>query len=356
MHLIPVILAGGSGSRLWPLCRQATPKQFVPLLGGATLFQRTLERARRLGEDIDAPIIVCNAAHRELVAAQARELGVEPQAIVVEPAGRNTAPAVALAALLASRADADPLLLVLPADHVIADQGAFARAVAVARDAATAGRFVTFGVVADRAETGYGYIQRGASRGHWHEIRRFVEKPDLPTAESLLATGDYLWNSGMFLFSAAGLLEEMRRCAGDIVSACERALAAAEQGGRDWLLGSDFASCRADSLDYAVMQKTERGAVVPLGAGWSDVGSWSSLDDVLPHDAGGNYRAGDALLDNCRNTHVTATSRLVAAVGVENLVIVETKDAVLVLQRDRAQDVKRIVDALDAEKRLQKLT
>ncbi len=352
--MIPVVLSGGSGTRLWPLSREARPKQFLPLVGPTSLFQQTLARAQRLGTDTRPPIVVCNAGHRELVASQAREIGIEPQAVVLESVGRNTAPAVAVAALLASRAaspGADPLLLVLPADHVIADERAFAAAVRVAVEAAVAGRLVTFGIVPDRPETGYGYIQRGATRGAWAEIARFVEKPDRAKAETYVASGEYAWNSGMFLFSAAQMLAELRVHAPEIVAVCERVVSAAELKGGVLTLGSEFAECPADSIDYAVMERTANGAVVELDAGWSDVGSWTALHDVLPHDDGGNATAGDALLEGCSNTYVRSTRRLVVAVGLENVIVVETDDAVLVLDRERAQDVKKIVDTLKTAQR-----
>lgn len=352
--LIPVILSGGSGTRLWPLSRANRPKQFLPLVDATTLFQQTLIRARALGLGVQPPIVVCNAAHRELVATQSRQLGIEPHAIVLEPVGRNTAPAVAVAALLATRtvaAGVDPLLLVLPADHMIVDQPAFAAAARIAVEAAESGRLVTFGVVPDRPETGYGYIKRGAQHGGWAEIGKFVEKPDRATAEAYVASGEYSWNSGMFLFSAAQVLTELRAHAPAILSACERAVAAARAHEGTLPLGSEFAECPADSIDYAVMEKSARGAVVPLAAGWSDVGSWAALQDIVTPDAQGNARSGDVLLEACRNTYVVAKHRLVAAVGLDDVVIVETDDAVLVLKREHAQNVKKIADALKAAKR-----
>ena len=352
--LIPVVISGGSGTRLWPLSRETRPKQFLPLVGRNSLYQQTLLRVQQLGFGAISPIVVCNAAHRDFVLAQSRELGVDPRAVVLEPVGRNTAPAVALAALLAMRdadAAAEPLLLVLPADHVITDDRAFAAAVNVAIEAAESGRLVTFGVVPDRPETGYGYILRGARRGGWAEVGKFVEKPDRATAEAYVASGEYWWNSGMFLFSATRLLEELRAHAAAMADACERIVGDVQRDGVVVQLGADFARCPANSIDYAVMEKTAHGAVVPLSAGWSDVGSWSALHDVLPRDAEGNTALGDAMLESCRNTYVSAGKRLVAAVGVDDVVIVETEDAVLVLRHDRAQDVKKIVDALKAKRR-----
>jgi mannose-1-phosphate guanylyltransferase/mannose-6-phosphate isomerase len=351
--LIPVVISGGSGTRLWPRSRETRPKQFLPLVGTTSLFQQTLLRVQQLGLHARSPIVVCNAAHREFVLTQARELRIRPT-VVLEPVGRNTAPAVALAALLAIRdsaAAADPLLLVLPADHVIADARGFAAAVRVATEAAESGRLVTFGALPDRPETGYGYILHGERHGEWAEIGKFVEKPDLETAEGYVASGKYSWNSGMFLFSASRLLEELRAQAPDILEVCEQAVGAAREEGGALRLGAAFARCPANSLDYAVMEKTASGAVVPLAAGWSDVGSWAALHDVSPRDAQGNTASGDAMLESCRNTYISAGSRLVAAVGLDDVVVVETEDAVLVLRRDRAQDVKKIVDELRARRR-----
>jgi mannose-1-phosphate guanylyltransferase / mannose-6-phosphate isomerase len=349
--LVPVVLSGGSGTRLWPLSREARPKQFLPLVGATSLFQQTLLRVQRLDVDARRPIVVCNAGHRDYVAAQSKEVGIEPQAIVLEPIGRNTAPAVAVAALFAAQVDSDPLLLVLPADHVIADGRAFGAAVRVAMEAAQEGRLVTFAIVPDRPETGYGYIRRGAARSGWAELDEFKEKPDRATAEAYVASGEYGWNSGMFLFAARQLLAEMRTHAPDIVAACERVVAAAKLEGGQVRLGAEFAQCPSNSIDRAVMEKTSQGAVVTLDAGWSDVGSWTALHEVLARDAAGNATSGDVLLEACRNTYVVGNRRLVAAVGLENIVIVETDDAVLVVDRERAQDVKNIVDALKAAKR-----
>ena len=352
--LIPVILSGGSGTRLWPLSRETRPKQFLPLVGSASLYQQTLSRIGQLGRAFSPPVVVCNAAHCDFVLEQSREVGVELGAVVLEPVGRNTAPAVSLAALLAARAAgsaADPALLVLPADHVIADERAFAAAVGIGLEAAERGRLVTFGVVPDRPETGYGYILRGARHGDWADIGKFVEKPDLRTAEAYIASGEYFWNSGMFLFSAARWLDELRVHAPEILAACERAVGAARNDGIVVRFETDLAQCPADSIDYAVMERTSHGAVVPLAAGWSDVGSWSALYDVLPRDAQGNSVSGDVLIESCRNVHVNAGTRLVATVGLEDVVVIETQDAVLVLRRNHAQDVKKIVDALRAQRR-----
>ena len=353
--LIPVVLSGGSGTRLWPLSRELRPKQFLPLVGESTLFQQTIARTSALGTQVRAPIVVCNESHRFLVAEQLRENGVAAEAIVLEPKGRNTAPAVAVAALLAVAAEekrsgagpaADPLLLVLASDHVILDEPAFRTAVQAAIVPATDGYLVTFGVVPDRPETGYGYLLRGHEHGPWAELAKFVEKPDLATAQKYVDSGRYLWNSGMFLFSAKTFLKELAAHAPAIHAACERAVKEAIADADFLRLGAAFAACPADSVDYAVMEKTPRAAVVPLAAGWSDVGSWPALHDVLDKDAEGNTTSGDVLLESCRGSYAVAKSRLVALVGVTDVVVVETSDSVLVMARERAQDVKRIVDAL----------
>jgi mannose-1-phosphate guanylyltransferase/mannose-6-phosphate isomerase len=352
--LIPVIISGGAGTRLWPLSRESRPKQFLPLLGPQSLFQQTLLRARdlegrELAVRVEAPIVVCNVAHRELVVTQAKEVGVEPQLVVLEPVGRNTAPAVVVAALLALQASGsgvDPLLLVLPADHVIADHAAFAGAVRVAVGAAEAGKLVAFGVEPDRPETGYGYILRGEQRGVWSEIERFVEKPDRARAEEYIASGAYWWNSGMFLFSAGQVIGELRSRAPEILATCSRLVATTPRASGVVRLGPEFAQCSSTSIDYAVMEHTEHGAAVPLAARWNDVGSWAALQAASERDRAGNTTVGHVVLEQCASTYVYGGRRLVAAIGVDNVVIVETDDAVLVLRGDRAQDVKKIVDRL----------
>jgi mannose-1-phosphate guanylyltransferase/mannose-6-phosphate isomerase len=351
--LIPVILSGGSGTRLWPLSRELYPKQLMPLVAERSMLQETVARTEGLPA-VAPPIIVCNENHRFMVAEQLRELDVTPQAIVLEPLGRNTAPAATIAALLASGrgADSDPVLLVLPADHVISDVPAFHAAVAVGRAAAEAGSLVTFGVVVDRVETGYGYIRRGAGSGPAFMVAKFVEKPDAATARSFMESGEYYWNSGMFMFRASAFLAELDRHAPLILAACRAALAAA---GKDLdflrLPAQEFAACPSDSIDYAVMEKTDVAVVVPLDAGWSDVGSWSALADALPRDSEGNVTAGDVLTEDSSGCYLHSTSRLVAAVGLRDHVVVETKDAVLVAPRDRVQDVKELVAELKARGR-----
>ncbi len=351
--LVPVILSGGSGTRLWPLSRELYPKQLLPLVAERTMLQETVARTRGL-PDLGPPIVVCNENHRFMVAEQLRELGTTPQAIVLEPVGRNTAPAVAIAALAAVGASSpgDPVLLVLPADHVIRDVAAFQAAVALARAAAEAGGLVTFGVVADRVETGYGYIRRAHDPGPVFRVAEFVEKPDAATARRYIESGEYYWNSGMFMFRASVYLAELGRHAPAMLAACRAALAAA---GRDLdflrLPAQEFSACPPDSIDYAVMEKTDAAVVVPLAAGWSDVGSWAALADALPRDEDGNVAVGDVITEDCTGSYLHSTSRLIAGVGLRDHVVVETKDAVLVAPRDRVQDVKQLVGELKARGR-----
>jgi mannose-1-phosphate guanylyltransferase / mannose-6-phosphate isomerase len=352
--ILPVVLAGGSGTRLWPRSTEQEPKQFLPLIDGGSLFQQTLRRAAALpGSSVRAPIVIANAAHRELVQRQASAVGIEIGQLVLEPTGRNTAPAIAVAALLAAQAmpAVDARLLVLPADHVVPDTEAFAAAVTVAMGAANSGRLVTFGVIPHRPETGYGYIERGEVHEGWAAIRRFVEKPDLATAEAYVRSGDYWWNSGMFLFPVSALLEEIERHANPLLEACKRAMAVAEVAPGIVRLNSEFAAVPAVSIDYGIMEATTRGAVVPLRAGWNDVGSWAALHEVAQQDVLGNSTTGDVVLESCTNTFVTSTSRTVAAIGLQDVIVVETKDAVLVVHRDHAQLVKRVVERLANAKR-----
>ena len=346
--MIPVVLSGGAGTRLWPLSRELYPKQLLPLVGAHTMLQDTVLRLK--GMDVAAPIVVCNDSHRFLVAEQLRIINAPAQAIVLEPAGRNTAPAIALAALAATAAgDGEALLLVLPADHVIRDVQAYQAAVLAAITAAQAGHLATFGVVPKAPETGYGYIKRGAAiagaaqPAAWR-IARFVEKPERARAEEFLASGEYYWNSGMFVFSARRYLEELRRHAPDIATACEQSFATAKHD-LDFTRVDPlkFADCRSESIDYAVMEKTADAVVVPLDAGWSDVGSWSSLHEACEKNADGNVIRGDVLAEETHNSYLYAESRLVAVVGLNDHVVIETKDAVLVAPRDRVQDVKSLV-------------
>jgi len=353
--LTPVILSGGAGTRLWPLSRELYPKQLLALTGERTMIQQTALRLTGLGAA--GPIVVCNEAHRFLVAEQLRQVGQEPQAIVLEPAGRNTAPAIALAAHAALRtagpkAEGDPLLLVLPADHVIRDVPAFQGAVRAALGAAQQGQLVTFGIVPTAAETGYGYIQRGEASGAVYRIARFVEKPSAAVAKDFVASGDYYWNSGMFLFGARRYLEELGRLAPGIASACAEAFAAAKSD-LDFTRVDKalFEACPADSIDYAVMERTSDAVVVPLAAGWSDVGSWAALHEASEQDALGNVSHGDVICEDSQGCYLYSESRLVSAVGLKDHVVVETKDAVLVAPRERVQDVKKLVFKLKEQGR-----
>ena len=345
--ITPVILSGGSGTRLWPLSRELYPKQLLPLVGNSTMLQATVQRLD--GLSAAPPVVVCNESHRFLVAEQLRQIGITGQAIVLEPAGRNTAPAIALAA---QAADPEALLLVLPADHVIRKIPAFQAAVQRALPAAEAGRLVTFGIVPDAPETGYGYIRRGAAEGDVYRIAQFVEKPDEARARDFLASGEYYWNSGMFLFKARRYLEELQRFAPDIAQVAAAAAQAAVPD-LDFLRidKATFEACRSESIDYAVMEKTADAVVVPLDAGWSDVGSWSALADASDQDALGNVTHGDVILEDCAGSLFHAESRLVTAVGLRDHVVVETKDAIMVAPKDRVQDVKKLVAKLKAEGR-----
>jgi mannose-1-phosphate guanylyltransferase/mannose-6-phosphate isomerase len=341
--LVPVILSGGAGTRLWPLSRELYPKQLLALTGKHTMLQDT---ALRLGGITGAtpPLVVCNEAHRFTVAEQIRALGMEASAILLEPVGRNTAPAVALAALRALQIDPEAMMVVAPADHVIRDARAFRAAAETAAGLAQEGKLVTFGIVAHAPETGYGYIRRSEGRGPAYPVAQFIEKPPLDLATQFVASGDYYWNSGMFVFTAARYLSELGAFAPDILEACRAAFGAAKSD-LDFVRidRAEFEKCRSESIDYAVMEKTRDAVVLPLDAGWSDVGSWSSLFDALPADEEGNVLQGDVLVHDTHDCYVHSTSRLVAAVGMDDHIIVETKDAILVAPKERVQDVKELV-------------
>ena len=344
--VFPVILSGGAGTRLWPLSREMYPKQLLALTSRYTMLQDTALRLAGIA-GARAPIVVCNEAHRFTVAEQLHALDLEPSAILLEPAGRNTAPAVALAALKAQELDADATMVVAPADHVIRDARAFQLAADVAAELAQSGKLVTFGVVAHSPETGYGYIRRGAGQGPAYPVAQFIEKPPLDVAQQFVASGDYFWNSGMFVFKASRYLRELAAFAPDILEAATAAYRAAKVD-LDFVRidKAAFDACRSESIDYAVMEKTQDAVVLPLDAGWSDVGSWSSLFDALPSDEDGNVLQGDVLVHDTRDCFVHSTSRLVAAVGMDDHIIVETKDAVLVAPKERVQDVKELVAKL----------
>ena len=351
--LTPVILSGGAGTRLWPLSRELYPKQLLALTGERTMLQQTVLRLE--GLPATGPVVVCNEAHRFLVAEQLRQLKIEPKATVLEPFGRNTAPAIALAALTArsktDSAGADPVLLVLPADHVIRDVPAFQQAVRVAMTAVEQGRLATFGIVPTAAETGYGYIQRGqverTDGAGFHKIARFVEKPSAERAAEFVRSGEYFWNSGMFMFRASRYLQELERFAPEIAQACRRAAESARTDLDFTRIDANiFESCPSDSIDYAVMEKTSDAVVVPLAAGWSDVGSWSALHEASDADGHGNVAHGDVISEGSKGCYLYSESRLVAAVGLSDHVVVETKDAVLVAPKDRVQEVKKLVARL----------
>jgi mannose-1-phosphate guanylyltransferase/mannose-6-phosphate isomerase len=345
---VPVILSGGAGTRLWPLSRELYPKQLLPLMGEHTMLQETAKRLK--GLEATAPIVVCNEAHRFLVAEQLRLLSITPRAIVLEPFGRNTAPAIALAALTALKTAAkgeDPVLLVLPADHVIRDVAAFQTAAVAASVAAENGQLATFGVVPHSPETGYGYIRRGESLGGVQRIAQFVEKPSLTRAQGFVASGDHYWNSGMFVFRARRYLDELEKFAPAIAAACRESLDEAKAD-LDFTRVDPkrFETCPSDSIDYAVMEKTADAVVVALDAGWSDVGSWASLHAASDSDLSGNVTRGDVVTEDSSNCYLYSESRLVAAVGLKDHVVVETKDAILVAPKDRVHDVKALVARL----------
>ena len=346
----PVILSGGAGTRLWPLSRALYPKQFMSMVGETSLLQQTAARVADPAR-FAPPLVVSNNEHRFLVAEQFRGQGISTDEILLEPVARNTAPAACVAAIRLAERDPDDLMLLLPSDHYIVDRDGFLDAVAQAAVAAAEGWLVTFGVPPERPETGYGYIRRGealAVRG-CHRVARFVEKPDLETAKGYLAGGEYLWNSGMFLFAASRLLDEMARLQPDVLDACRGALDKATAD-LDFLRldAAAFGAAPAASIDYAVMEKTDRAAVVPVEIGWTDVGSWDALWQVSATDATGNAQEGDTIVVDSRNTYLRSEGPLVAALGVENLIVVATADVVLVCPLDRAQDIRALVDRVAA--------
>ena len=372
MHLLPVILSGGSGTRLWPLSREAYPKQFLPLTGDESLLQATVRRLDGVEEEIPgeisllSPLIVCNEAHRFLVAEQFRLLGRTPASIMLEPVGRNTAPALTLAALMALQEGDDPVLIVTPADHLIRDQDEFRRMVAQGLQLAEKGAVVTFGIVPDVPETGYGYIRKGRLLEGSTEacrLKAFVEKPDLATARDYLESGKYLWNSGIFVLKASLWLELVKRFRGDIAAACQDAFDKGKsRGGFFQVDAESFAACPSDSIDYSVMEKLScegggdvQTVVLPLNAAWSDVGAWSSLWEVSERDDVGNATEGDVFTHDARDSLLIAQHRMLAVVGVDNLIVVETPDAVLVLDKSRTQDVKAVTQYLKQANRSEHL-
>jgi mannose-1-phosphate guanylyltransferase len=350
----PVVLAGGSGSRLWPKSRAALPKQFLSLTSDLTMLQDTI--ARLSGSEADQPIVICNDAHRFLVAEQLRQQDIQHGGILLEPMGRNTAPAIALAALHASLNGEDPVLLILAADHLINDAPEFHKAISQAQFLAEQGKLVTFGIVPDSAHTGYGYIRRGskvASVDVGFDVADFVEKPNLATAQQYVDSGEFYWNSGMFMFKASRYLQELEKYAPEMLAICKQAIATESTDLEFVRVDADiFVTCPDDSIDYAVMEKTDSACVVPLDAGWSDVGSWSSLwETAKQKDANNNVVIGDAILDGVNNSYINSEQRLISVVGLDDVVVVETKDAVLVAHKDKVQDIKNVVNQLKAEHR-----
>lgn len=362
-RIVPVVLSGGAGTRLWPLSRELYPKQLLPLVSEWTMLQETVLRLRGLA-GLGAPLVVCNDAHRFMVAEQLRQAGQAAETVILEPVGRNTAPAVAVAALQAMADGSDPLLLVLPADHVIPDAEALCAAVNAGVSVARDGALLTFGIVPTAPETGYGYIRRGVKLAgnvtsdtcslspDLFEVRQFVEKPDLATAEEYLASKDYYWNSGMFLFRASSFLDELKKMAPQILAACELAWQGRVADLDFTRLDAEaFAACPADSIDYAVMEKTGHAVVIPLDAGWSDVGSWAALWAVGEADGQGNVSTGDIITIDCVDSYLYSGSRLVAGIGLQDVVVIETADAVLVADKNRVQEVKQVVERLKALER-----
>lgn len=348
--MIPVIISGGTGTRLWPLSRKNKPKQFLSLFGEFSLFQNTLTRLSGL-DGVSPPLIVCNTDHRFMVAEQLQEIDFAAKDIILEPCARNTAPAIALAALRALDAGNDPLLLVLAADHVIQNVSAFHLAIAQAKLLAEQDKLVTFGIQPQSAHTGYGYIE-AVENDRPSEVKRFIEKPDLATAESYLAAGNFFWNSGMFLFKASTYINELQKYSPEMVNTCKAAL---EKSLTDLdFIRVDteaFEQSPSDSIDYAVMEKTTKAMVVPLDAGWSDVGSWSSLWETFPQDENNNVLIGDVIIDSVHNSYIHSENRLVTVLGLDDVVVVETHDAIMVAHKDQAQNVKNIVEVLSQQDR-----
>lgn len=353
-NIVPVILSGGAGTRLWPMSRQDYPKQFLNLLGDRSLIGDTVVRLDAI-PGLGTPIIVGNEAHRFLMAQHLVDAGHWPCSVILEPKGRNTAPAIAIAALHASQNGADPLLLVMPADHVIRDAEAFRSAVLETAELATNGHLVTFGIVPEAPETGYGYICADTELpgSHSRNISAFVEKPDRATAEHYVASGNYFWNSGIFLFRASTLLQELEQHAPDILACCLRSYNQAERNGTFvQLADKPFTDCRSESIDYAIMENTSKGVVRPVSMGWSDVGSWESLWQVQPKDEQGNAISGPVISQDCESSYIHAGERMVAVLGVKDLIVVDTDDALLIADRSRAQDVKKLAErakSLEAE-------
>ncbi|MCU7802736.1 MAG: mannose-1-phosphate guanylyltransferase/mannose-6-phosphate isomerase [Candidatus Thiodiazotropha sp. (ex Lucinoma borealis)] len=357
--IIPVILSGGSGTRLWPLSRSAYPKQFIPLIDDHSLFQETVERMSAVPDAGDV-LVVCNEEHRFMVAEQIRQLDMKPSGIMLEPVGRNTAPAIACAALHAKSLDENAVLLVTPSDHIIRDNERFNEAILTGLNSIGNGSLVTFGIVPDKPETGYGYIRKESkgSTNNAYPVAEFVEKPDLETAKTYLASGDFYWNSGMFVFKAEAYLAELERFFPEILQAARKAYEA-NRPDMDFLRldREAFAACPAESIDYAVMEKTDKSVVVPMDAGWNDVGSWSALADVAVVEGNnGNVIQGDVLVKDVSNSYLRSENRMIAGLGIDNLIVVETADAVLVADKSHVQDVKEIVEQLKSSGRCEHIS
>jgi mannose-1-phosphate guanylyltransferase / mannose-6-phosphate isomerase len=352
MQIIPVILSGGSGTRLWPLSRKQYPKQYIPLVGDNTMLQETILRLNGL-DNLTDPIIVCNADHRFLVAEQCQQIGVKNPTILLEPVGRNTAPAIAAAALQSLKDSEDSILLVLSADHVIQGVDAFHKAINIANQQAQSGRLATFGIVPTDANTGYGYIKSSKNNTDGaYKVEEFVEKPDLKTAQTYLEQGNYLWNSGMFMFQARSFIDELTIHAPNIVTSINNAVNTATQDLDFIRLDKQaFESSPSDSIDYALMEKSNNVVVVPLDAGWSDVGSWSALYDIGAKDSSGNVLKGDVTAQDTTNTYIYASHHMVTTVGVDNLVVIDTPDATFIASQDKAHEVKSIVESLQKKGR-----
>lgn len=346
----PVILAGGTGSRLWPKSRAALPKQFLALTSDKTMIQETVMRLA--GVDALPPSIICNEEHRFLVAEQMRQINIDNSDILLEPVGRNTAPAIALAALHATANGEDPTLLVLAADHLIQDSATFQAQIKQAQILAEQGKLVTFGIVPTQPHTGYGYIKAGAAIGNGFEVSQFVEKPDMDTATQYVNSGEYFWNSGMFMFKASVFLKALELHAPEMFTVCSKAIAQTERDLDFIRISKDiFATCPSDSIDYAVMEKTADAAMVTLDAGWSDVGSWSSLWETGDKDDNGNVTIGDTLLESTNNSYVNAEDCLVSVIGLDDVVVVQTKDAVMVANKKNSEQIKTVVNHLKKHKR-----
>ena len=353
-NIIPVILSGGSGTRLWPVSRKHYPKQFIPLRDGRSLFQDTVKRAQSLDHGIQSPIVICNDEHRFMAAEQMRLEDVNDANIILEPIGRNTAPAIALAAMCALQRAQDSILLVLPADHILNDQDKFTQAVEVAAELAADNKLVTFGILPTRPETGYGYIKAGEKINNEKafQVETFVEKPDQAKAQEYYHSGNYSWNSGMFMFKASEYLNELARFEADMATCIKSAYGSQEKDLEFIRIDEDaFVNCKSESIDYAVMERTQNAAVVPLNCGWNDVGSWHALWESFSHDQNNNAVIGDVMLDDCEGCLVHSSNRLIAAIGLKDTVIVETADAIMVAPHDQSQNIKHIVNKLSQAKR-----